>query len=350
MKTLIAETKTYIVILLGLLAAMTWGLALGSMPVSRDPSAVRVEIARGDSASTIAGLLAEKSVIRGALVFSIAARASGASGKLKPGVYEFKRTMNLPQVIRMLVRGESLEDWVTIPEGYNVRQIADLLREKGLADDDAFVDTAIKEADQFPEYDFIYGDDLEGYLFPDTYLVARGTDVSDIVRKTLDTFEQKVIGPNRADIERTIELRLGTGEGSFPVGLHKILTLASLVEREAKLGKDRPRIAAVLWNRLKKKMKLEVDATVTYRPGKSRANKARVYYSDLAADSPYNTYVHEGLPPGPICNPGLASIKAAIHPANVDDLYYIARPDGSHIFSRTLAEHDKARKGLGAKE
>ena len=126
--------------------------------------------------------------------------------------------MNLPQVLRMLVRGESLEDWVTIPEGYNIRQIADLLREKRLADDEALLELAINQADQFPKYDFIYGKDLEGYMFPDTYLIARGTDTSDIIEKTLDTFEQKVIVRNRAGIENAIRTRFGLERNRLPRG------------------------------------------------------------------------------------------------------------------------------------
>ena len=342
MRDILAKTKIYIAVMLGLLVITVWGLALGSMPVSRDGSPVRIAIDRGESAGSIAGLLAKKGIIRSGLVFSITARATGVSGKLKPGVYEFKQTMNLPQVLRVLVRGESLEDWVTIPEGYNIRQIGDLLREKRLVDDDDFVRVAISQADQFPKYDFVYGHDLEGYLFPDTYLITRGTDTSEIIEKILDAFEQKVVSHNEIEIEKVIKGRFGPGEGANE-GLHKILTIASLVEREAKVPADRPRIAAVLWNRLKKKMKLDIDATVNYKPGISRANKNKVYYTDLKSDSPYNTYKRDGLPPGPICNPGLASIKATLQPAASDDLYYVAKPDGSHIFSRTLAEHEKAK-------
>jgi len=162
----------------------------------------------------------------------------------------------------------------------------------------------------------------------------------------LDTFSQKVLDPNRAEIKRVIAARFGLGEDGFALGLHKVLTVASLIEREAKVRSDRPKIAAVIWNRLAEGMKLDINATVSYSLGESRANKKQLTHADLTNDSPYNTYVHAGLPPAPICNPGLASIRAALDPATSDALYYVAKPDGSHVFSRTLEEHDAARKAI----
>jgi UPF0755 protein len=193
---------------------------------------------------------------------------------------------------------------------------------------------------------FIYSQNLEGYLFPDTYLIARGTDSDAIIRKMLDAFRQKVVVPYRPRIESVAQAKFGIGEDSFALGLHRILTIASMVEREAKIDKDRPLIAAVLWNRLKNNMKLEIDATVNYSPGQSKENKPRIYYKDLQNGSAYNTYRTLGLPPGPICNPGTASIEAVLQPANVDYLYYVARKDGSHVFSRTYQEHQAATKAI----
>ena len=343
---MIARTKLYIVLLLSVLVLIVWALVLGSRPVSSDRTPVRVVIAEGISANQIGQILDESGVIRSPFVFMLTCRMSGAGQNLKPGVYELNRAMSVPEIIRQVVKGEALESWVTIPEGYNVRQIADLLEQERLVYGEAFVRVAITMADEFPTYSFLTTDSLEGYLFPDTYLVARGIDPQGIIVKMLDAFEAKVIEPLQPEIEDAIRLRFGLPPDFFPEGLHKMLTLASLVEREAKIAKDRPLIAAVLWNRLARDMKLQVDATVTYSPGESRQNKDRIYHKDLENGSPYNTYIHHGLPPGPICNPGLESIKATLNPARVDYLYYVARPDGSHVFSRTHEEHQDAKNEI----
>lgn len=346
MRRILADTKAYVVLLLATLVAVIWVLLIGSMPVSSDRSPVRVVIPNGTPAGEIAAILKEKGLIRSQYVFRLTCRVGGVGGRLRPGVYEFNRTMGLPQVIRRLVQGHTLEQWITIPEGYTVRQIADLLHAKQLVNADVFVRLAITQGYEFPEYSFVRGSNLEGYLFPDTYLVARGTEAGGIIRMMLSTFEKKVVRECRSDAELVMRRRFGYGRELFAQGLSKILVLASLVEREAKTSADRPLIAAVLWNRLEKNMRLEVDATVTYRPGESKNNKSRVFHSDLRSDSPYNTYRIDGLPPAPICNPGLASVKAVLKPADVDYLYYVARPDGSHVFSNTFEQHIKARNAI----
>ena len=343
MKKLIAKTKSYIILLLSAMVIVVWVLALGSRPVSNDISPVRIVIPNGSSARKIAEILNDKQLIRSPFVFLLTCRMTGCSSKFKPGVYEFKKTMGVPAVIRKLVQGESLESWITIPEGFTVRQIADLLAAKQLVDKDAFLRIALTHGENFPSYPFIIKPSMEGYLFPDTYLVARGTDCEGIIKKMLDTFEQKIVYNLASAIEYTINSRFGNQQIGSQEGMRKILVLASLVEREAKIPKDRQLIAAVLWNRLDKNMRLEIDATISYAPGESTDNKNRVCYTDLESDSPYNTYKHFGLPPGPICNPGLAAIKAVMNPAPVDYLFYVAKKDGSHLFSRTFEEH-KAKK------
>lgn len=343
MKKLILETKSYILLLLCAMVIVVWVLVLGSRPVSNDASPVRIVIPNGSSARKIAEILDDKQLIRSPFVFLLTCRMTGSSSKFKPGVYEFSKTMGVPSVIRKLVQGESLESWITIPEGFTVRQIADLLAAKQLVSKDSFLRIAMDQGEDFSSYPFIMKPSLEGYLFPDTYLIARGTDPEGIIKKMLDTFERKVIIKLGTDIEETINTRFGAGEDNLLQGTQKILILASLVEREAKVDKDRPLIAAVLWNRLNKNMRLEVDATISYTPGESTDNMSRVRYADLNSSSPYNTYRHFGLPPGPICNPGLAAIKAVMNPAQVDYLFYVAKKDGSHEFSRTFEEH-KAKK------
>lgn len=333
-------------LLLAALVIVTWALVLGSRPVSKDKKPVRVMITQGASARVISDTLYESHLIRSPLVFLLTSRISGASERLKPGVYELNRAMSAPEIIRSLVEGNTLESWVTIPEGKTLREIADILGAKQLANPDAFLGLTTSQGDMFAAYSFPYDENLEGYLFPDTYLVQRGTTTDEIVKLMLDTFERKVVRAHRDEIEQVMARRLKLGEDEFNEGLHRILVVASLVEREARVPADRPKIAAVIWNRLAKNMRLEIDATVTYSLGKSRANKAKVYYSDLKNDSPYNTYRCFGLPPAPICNPGLASILAALRPAAVDSIYYVARRNGTHVFSKTLEQHNAAKKAI----
>lgn len=346
MKSIFIQIKPYLLVLAAALVITGVWLFICLRPMSSDASVIRVVVVKGYSAKDIGKSLDEQRLIRSPFVFVMACKASGATDKLKPGVYELSRTMSVPEIIRHLVSGKTLESWVTMPEGFTARQMADLLQSKRLASGDAFVRLVLNQRYQFPDYSFVYGGSLEGYLFPDTYLVTRGTDAQGIARKMLDTFDQKVIKPNRPEIEQVINKKFGLGKQSFAEGLNKLLVVASMIEREAKVSADRSLISAVLWNRLAKGMRLEVDATVTYTPGESTNNKGKIYYSDLHKDSPYNTYTHAGLPVGPICNPGLASIKAAMHPANVDYLYYVARPDGSHKFSRSFEEHIAAKDAI----
>jgi UPF0755 protein len=346
LKNLLARTKLYIVLLLAALVIVTWALVLGSRPVSGDKKPVRVMITQGASARVISDTLYGNHLIRSPLVFLLTSKISGASERLKPGVYELNRSMSAPEIIRTLVEGNTLESWVTIPEGKTLREIADILAAKQLADPNTFLDLTTSQGDQFAAYSFPYDENLEGYLFPDTYLVERGTTTDEVIKMMLDTFERRVVTAHRDEIEQVMAQRMKLGEDNFDEGLHRILIVASLVEREARAPADRPKIAAVIWNRLAKKMKLEVDATVTYSLGKSRANKAKVYYKDLENDSPYNTYRHLGLPPAPICNPGLASILAALRPAQMDALYYVARKNGTHVFTKTLQEHEAAKKAI----
>lgn len=347
MKNLIADTKLYIVVLSAALCLVTWGLLLGSMPVSfGDKNAVRVMITQGATARTIAGSLHKSGVIRSPMIFLLTSKIGGISEKLKPGAYEMNRAMSVPEIIRSLVEGNRLESWVTIPEGKTLREIADILAAKQLADPDTFLGLTTLQGDRFAAYSVLYDGNMEGYLFPDTYRIERGTTTDDVIKLMLDTFERKVVKAHREEIEQVIENRFGLTDNQFAYGLRRVLIIASIIEREAKTDDDRPKISAVIWNRLARNMRLEIDATVTYRLGESRANKTKVYYRDLENGSLYNTYRRFGLPPAPICNPGLASILAALRPADIDALYYVAKKDGSHIFNRTLEGHNASKKAI----
>jgi UPF0755 protein len=246
--------------------------------------------------------------------------------------------MSLRAVIHKITEGRVDAVKVTIPEGFTVWQIADKLAENGLVDRARFLELVTHGGRSFVAESPAGTERLEGYLFPSTYLIPVRASPREIVTQMLDTFRNQVIPELAANTDRL------SVDGK-PVSVHQVVTVASLVEREAKKPADRPLVSAVIWNRLARGMRLQVDATVLYAMGEHRP---RLYYRDLGIDSPYNTYTHVGLPPGPIANPGLASIRAALHPARVDYLYYVARPDGSHIFSRTLEEHNSAKTRVRA--
>jgi UPF0755 protein len=221
----------------------------------------------------------------------------------------------------------------TIPEGFELRQIADRLEADGLVNKDKFY-AAVKESDL--DYAFLKGipnreNKLEGYLFPDTYEVFKNATEQDIINKMLGRFDQVFTEEYR---QRARELNMS---------LDQVITLASIIEREAKLDKERKIISAVFHNRLNKKMKLESCATVQYL---LKEQKSVLTYKDLEVDSPYNTYIYAGLPKGPIASPGVESIEAALYPDKVDFLFFFATKDGSHIFSKTYQEHLNAQNKI----
>jgi len=297
-------------------------------PISDTPSPVTVEIPAGAGASKIGERLQKAGVIRSGLAFTIMARLLGESSDMKSGEYRLPRNLGVVELINQLVQGTNAESqWVTIPEGKTLRQIANLLDEDRLARKDDF----LRAAHRSPS---VYGLDLpvrrssvEGYLMPDTYKLPVKTNERKIVARLVSNWKNKVWSPNRALFAKS----------DLPPD--KVVILASMIEREARVPQDRPLISSVIRNRLKKKMKLQIDATILYALGQ---HKNLVTFKDLKVDSLFNTYKYPGLPPAPICNPGLASIEAALQPARSEYLYYVAKPDGSHIFTRTGQEHAAA--------
>jgi UPF0755 protein len=305
-----------------------WLLGAMLIPVGGGRT-VTVRIPQGASAGAIGRILARDDVIRSSLGFRFLARITGKGSRLKPGAYRLNSSMSPVEALTKIANGDVSARWVTFPEGFTVKQIADRLAAEGLANEDRFLELALYGGSSFTTGFRHPGNSLEGYLFPDTYLIAPGTTEEAIIREMLACFERKVASPMSSDIARS------------GMSLRDLVTMASLIEREARVSKDRDLISGVLRNRLKRGMRLECDATVLYALGE---HKSRVLYSDLEVESAYNTYRNVGLPPGPIANPGSACISAALHPADVDYLFYVARPDGSHIFSRTMAEHQRARQ------
>lgn len=321
--------RIYLLAAMAILALMAWWLASSVMMPVGGNATIYVNVPRGASAGSVGQSLASHGVIRSAFGFGILTRLTGKTSQLKPGAYKFSPSMTPSQVLDRIAKGEVTARWVTFPEGFTVYQIAERLDADGFAKKDRFLELALHGGSAFKTSFDHRGESLEGYLFPDTYLIPSGATEEIIIQEMLACFESKVAIPFSTDISKS------------GMSINDIVTLASLIEREARVSKDRTLISGVLWNRLDKGMRLECDATVLYALGK---HKDRVLYRDLEVDSPYNTYRNVGLPPGAIANPGLDCIQAALHPAKTDCLYYVARPDGSHIFTRTLEAHNQAKQ------
>ena len=310
-----------------LLAGAVTGARYLLAPVDASGSARVVVIPPRSSAPEIGGRLAEAGLVRTPAHFVYAARMRGATRSLRPGEYRLSPAMPLLRIVDTIASGDVVLHSVTIPEGFTAEQIVQTLTAAGLAEASRLREMVHHGAVLLP-YDFLPasgGGSLEGYLFPDTYRFPRFLDERALVAKFLERFNALVVPAWRLE---------GAGRG-----LHEIVTMASLIEREARVPAEQPLIAGVLYNRLRAGWKLEVDATVLYALGR---HKPVVTFEDLKVDSPYNTYRHAGLPPGPIANPGLGAIRAALHPASTEYFFYVAREDGAHVFSRTLAEHNAA--------
>jgi UPF0755 protein len=277
---------------------------------------VEVAIPSGSTATQAASLLKKEGVVRSAWLFRAAARVAGIDRRLKPGAYRFYAHMPLWQLIPLLGSG-SPEDRVLIPEGFATWQIAERLQA-----------THICPAADFRQ--FVAEHRFEGYLFPTTYALTPAP-ASHIAERMRREFALHI----EAEFRRT------SPKPSFT--LHQLLTLASIVEREAARKAEGPLIAAVYFNRLKKRMRLEADPTVQYALG---SWKKGLTLEDLHVNSSYNTYVHYGLPPGPICNPGLEAFKAVLHPAQTEAIYFVADNSGGHAFSTNLEDHLRAKRAL----
>ncbi len=290
---------------------------------------VEVTIAEGAHAREIADYLAQNSIVRDTDEFLFWLKIAGKEKSLKSGTYVLSRYKNPLYVIHRLSRGGKSDIAVTIPEGLTAYETAEILCSNGLVQKDTFLELCARE--HFVRSLGIPSSDLEGYLFPDTYSFSPMQSDSDIivtiVRNTHKHMED-------AHVPRD--------------SMHFIITLASLVEKEAKVAEERPIIAKIFLNRLVTHRPLESCATILYALKQQNyekfKNKKRLLERDLKLVSPYNTYLHYGLPPGPICSPGKQSIDAVLHPADVDYLYFVAKGDGRHHFSKTFREHIAAKE------
>jgi UPF0755 protein len=289
--------------------------------------AVRVIVPRGASFRVAADSMARAGLVNFPFAFRAYARISGRDRHIQAGTYLLRRGTSWGDILAAMSGGSGSINRVTIPEGFTIAQITPVLV-SALHVSDATVDSAVRDSSVRAHLNDP-ATTLEGYLFPDTYVFAPGTSAAQAIAEMVKRFEREWTPDydvKAAALGRT---------------RHEIVTMASIVEKEARLPEERPVIAAVYYNRLKSGMPLQADPTVQYALGR---HVERVLYKDLEVDSPYNTYQHLGLPPGPIASPGGASLRAALAPAKVPYLFFVAAADGHHEFRTTIAGHETAKR------
>jgi UPF0755 protein len=289
---------------------------------------VRVLVPRGATLRVAAESLAKAGVVQNATAFRLYGMLRGSDRSIRAGTYVFKRGTSWGEVLDDLRGGKGLEHAITIPEGWSLFQIVPQLARVLEVPVDS-VQAAVRDTALLHRLD-VPTPTLEGYLFPDTYVFPDGTTARAAIRVMVERFERVWQPEWNARVQ------------ALAMSRHDVMALASIVEKEARLPEERPVIAAVYRNRLKAGMLLQADPTVQYALGK---HVARVLYKDLEVESPYNTYKHTGLPPGPIASPGKPSIVAALNPANVPYTYFVAHPDGHHEFTTSFAAHSIAVRG-----
>lgn len=324
-KILIAVICVAVIIVAGAVFYIT---GLGKALDSNDTQTVSVIISSGSSTGQIGQILEEEGIISSADKFKIWSRIKGYDSRYKAGTYTLSPSMDFQEIADIIVSGKVTTVNFTIPEGYTIYQTASAIAAKGLGDYDTLV--SLIEAGDY-EYDFLKDaqnnkNKLEGYLFPNTYTVDKGMNEEQIIKVMLDQFEKQ---PYKV-----------YAESGSSYSLNDIITVASIIERECKVDEERPLVASVIYNRLAKGMPLQMCSTVQYVLGKQ---KEVLTYADTRIESPYNTYTNTGLPPGPICSPGLAAIKAALNPADTDYLYFVLseKLDGTSNFSSDYAQFEK---------
>lgn len=312
----------------------------GMKPVASSEEPVIFTIDKGTGTSKIADDLENNGLIRNSFLFKVYLKLTNEGADFKAGTYAFVPGLSYKEIITALNNGDvQKEETVkfTIPEGYTLKQMAEKLDSEGVTVDNIFLDIVsqpelfkdIPIVAEIPESsDYLYM--LEGYLFPETYELKKGSTAEDIIVRMLTEMQDKL--DSIPDFDEKLKARGLT--------VHELLTVASLIEREVVVPEERPIVASVIYNRLEQNMRLQIDATVQYLLGKQ---KERLLYEDLEVESPYNTYRNAGLPPGPIASPSLSSIEAALSPATTDYLFYVTKKDGSseHLFAKTYEEHLK---------
>jgi UPF0755 protein len=297
-------------------------------PFRRYPGAEQfVDIPPGIGTGAIGRRLIAAGVVSDELTFRVALLQSGRARRLQAGEYRFDHPLSAFDVIEKIARGDVDVVPLTFPEGLTIAEMSRVFEASGLGSASSFAEAA-KDASLIRDLDPAAGD-LEGYLFPDTYALSRRADAARVVHAMVDRFEQ------------VLSEELRSAAQARGLSIRQLVTLASIVEKETARPDERPLVAAVYANRLVIGMGLQCDPTVIYALQRAGRFDGNLRHDDLMFDSPYNTYRHAGLPPGPIAAPGKESLGAAAHPAITDSLYFVSRNDGSHEFARTLEEHNR---------
>jgi UPF0755 protein len=289
------------------------------------PAPMEITIERGDSFKKVAELLHRHKVVSSLFFLELLARREKIATRIKAGDYRFETPATPAEVLKRLVEGDIVLRRLTLPEGLTLREIARKMAGEKLAEEKDVIDLAFNA--EFTKKLGVEANSLEGYLFPETYSFPKRTTTEQFLEMMVDMFRSKL----------TRDILTGASERKL--NLHQLVTLASIIQKESGNVEEMPLISAVFHNRLKKGIALQADPTVIYGIKDFDGNLTRKH---LRTSTPYNTYTSRGLPPGPIANPGLDALRAAAFPAEVKYLYFVSRGDGTHIFSRTLKEHNQA--------
>jgi UPF0755 protein len=322
-----------LVVLLGVVV-IAGAVAVGSMLWSRVHEPYKgyqtaeqfVEIPSGAGSGEIRQRLLDAKVVRDEFTLRAALRLTGSSRGLKAGEYRFDRAMSAVDVVEKLARGDVYGRRITFPEGLTIAEMSKIYESREFGPAKEFVQAA-RDAALIKDLD-PSAPDLEGYLFPETYALPRGTPASRLIAMMVDRFR----------VAYTADLQQQAREQELTT--RQVVALASLIEKETGKGEERPLVSAVYRNRMRIGMGMQADPTVVYALQKAGRYDGNIRREDLAFDSPYNTYKYPGLPPGPIASPGRASLEAALNPADAKYLYFVSRNDGSHVFAETLDEHN----------
>lgn len=292
-------------------------------------------IEKGQTVKEIALNLKEEKIIKDQYTFILYAAISGKYTKIQAGEYLLSSQISISKIINIFTNGEINKEKITIIEGWDLRDIAKYLEEKAITTEKEFYTitgkpTGENESVNIDSFSFLSDKpenlSLEGYLFPDTYYIDKTDNINSIVNKMLKNFDEKITPDLKNEIKRQNKTLFG------------IITMASIIEKEVKTTEDKKVVSGILWKRIDKGMRLQVDATVLYAQGNENS---KVYTKDTQINSPYNTYRNDGLPLGPISNPGIDSIIAAVYPTKTDYYYYLSAPDGTTIWAKTLEEHNR---------
>jgi len=307
-------TVFVIVLIIGIGAGYLWWKDAEGPYDAKDTTPIQFSISEGDTVREVVSNLSTQKLIRSPIAFYLLVRLLGIEKNLQAGDYRLNRTMDATKIARSLTLGMK-DVWVTILEGWRAEEVA----------------TKVAKELDIPEKEFLR-EATEGYMFPDTYRIPREASASAVVSLFKDNFEKKILEPYKNDIRQS------------SLSVLEIITLASIIEREGRTDEDRPVIAGILFNRMKESWPLETDATLQYALGYQSKEKTwwkkELYEEDKTIDSPFNTYTNVGLPPAPIANPGLSSIKAVLHPTQTENMFYIHDKSGNVHYAKTIDEHN----------